>query len=370
MGALPDSSFDSPPVILDDTIVLIFYYLSNRDLSTCCRTSRAWNAIAQPILERRRHFKLSLTLPEQFGWTKQQGQVLEKERQLIRSSNVKNIRHLVLWNRAFEGKRVPKDNASCISMFEILQEVAPYLKSLLIESEFPALDRAFTFPPLPMLRTLTIDSHSDNEQKKSLPLIFDDAFPYFSASSHLEDLALPQIDQLSSDHLPSDTLVSLTVTTRRGDLDEETERRISSLLHLKKLYWAFETAPTNCILPTSITHLTLRLADWSPQTSRWSVEKAFPNFAYLSNLSFLHLFHCVALSPHFPECQFKLSKLEVDDILWKESDGVFKLLHNSSASLSEFEFSKYSPQRLPDCFISTVEDEIILIRHWSILSDY
>ncbi|KAH8916989.1 hypothetical protein BT69DRAFT_1387229 [Atractiella rhizophila] len=324
-----ESRGDTRPVILEDVLLLIFCFMRHNDLSACCRVSSSWNAVAQPILERRRHFMLSLAQGDDT-----QGQmVVETERQLIRSRNVRNIRHLTLWTGGFESKRLNNDNPSCISMFEVLQDVAPYLTSLRIAFYFPSLGGAFTFPPFPMLRSLTVDN-TDAE----LPFAFDEAFPHLSVSS-LRELFLKGIDQLSAFHLACSTLVHLEVATRRGDIDEETRRRFRSLASLKRLQWISETAPVNCILPISITDLTLwRKADRGLNPQPWSIELAFPNFPDLSNLSSLVLLQCLPLSANFPNCKFKISELGVDGSLWREGDGIFKLLHNSATSLSKFDF--------------------------------
>ncbi|KAH8921701.1 hypothetical protein BT69DRAFT_303427 [Atractiella rhizophila] len=193
------------PGIPHDIVVIIISSLSNKDLSACCYVCSRWKVIAQPILQRRRVFEFSLLRGDNH-WDRKR---LKEWRQLIHPSNVRNVRHLALSNRHSSAVRLVKDNASCIWIFEVLQQVAPYLASLHIEYfDLAALKGTFTFPPLPMLRSLTF---TNNIQK--LPLILDDAFPHYSASTLLRDLVLPIVDQLSVYHLPSCGLTDLELTS-------------------------------------------------------------------------------------------------------------------------------------------------------------
>ncbi|KAH8921696.1 hypothetical protein BT69DRAFT_1282975, partial [Atractiella rhizophila] len=330
----------SLPMILDDVLVCIFPFLSEKELSKLCRVCWSWNTIAQPILQRRRVFTFSLLRGDD-NWDIKR---LEQQRQLIHSSNVGNVRHLALSNRHSTAIPLAKDNASCIFIFAVLQQVARNLASLHIEDfNFTKLDSAFTFPPLPLLRSFVV-VNTDQE----VPLALEDAFPHYSASSHLKVLVLPMIDQLSTYHLSSYALTHLELTTQNKELDEHAKGKIRSLTCLTKLKWTFVAPPLGCILPSFIRDLTLRSVRKSRSVDpvSWSIEEAFPNVADLSNLSSLALANCVPLSPNFPPCQSKLVTLRAGETLENEGDSVFKLLHSSAESLSDFQFTVTSLHRL------------------------
>ncbi|KAH8918409.1 hypothetical protein BT69DRAFT_1285727 [Atractiella rhizophila] len=234
-----------------------------------------------------------------------------------------------------------KDNASFTLMFRVLHDVAPYLASLRIGGfNFAALDSSFTFPPVPMLKSLTIDNtHS------KLPLELDKSLPHFPISNQLRYLVLPLISQLSAHLLSSSVLTRLEVTTQSGDLDEEANKRISCLPCLKKLKWGFRAPPTNCVLPISITDLTLRSVSETDKPVLWSIQDAFPNFPDLSNLSSLVLGHFLPLPSNFPPCQFQLSKLHIGEKI-EHQDSIVTLLDASAVSLVDFRISATSLQDL------------------------
>ncbi|KAH8921702.1 hypothetical protein BT69DRAFT_1282978 [Atractiella rhizophila] len=112
-------------VILDDVLVWIFSSLSDRRLARCCSVCWSWNALAQPMLNRGRVFTLSLL----GGDHDEDQEVQEQQSRLIHPSNIRDVRHLVLLNEDATKEPVTRDNSSCVLIFEILQEVGPYLTS-------------------------------------------------------------------------------------------------------------------------------------------------------------------------------------------------------------------------------------------------